>query len=65
MTTPSAILASIAAGIALLILAALAYLQMPATPRRVERAIRVWASPLNLVLYLLVIMAGFLASIGL
>ena len=62
--SPSAILTYLAAFLATAIVLSLAYLQFAYTPRRIERIIKVWASPMNLVAYVLVIAAAFLAAIG-
>ena len=61
---PSELLIYFAALLAAAIVFSLAYLQFAYTPRRIERIIKIWASPTNLVVYLLVILAAFLASIG-
>ncbi len=42
----------------------LAYVQMPFTPRKIERSVKAWLSPATLVGYLCVILSAFLSSIG-
>ena len=62
--TPSTILTIFTAILASLVVASLAYLQLPYTPRRVERVLKASLSPMTLVAYLLVILAAFLGGIG-
>lgn len=61
---PSTILTIFCALLATFVVAALAYLQLPYTPRKVERQLKAWLSPMTLVAYLLVILAAFLGGIG-
>ena len=62
--TTSNILAVISACLALTIIMGAAYIYLPWTKRKVERLIKAWMSPATLVLYLLIVINGFVAALG-
>lgn len=61
---PSTILTWLAAALATIVVASLAYLQLPYHPRRTQKLLKAWLSPMTLVAYLLVIVAAFLGGMG-
>ncbi len=62
--TPSDIMLYLGAILLTSVIFGLAYVQLPFTPRKIERTVKAWLSPATLVGYLCIIIAAFLASIG-